>query len=171
MAQVVQVNPFDIDQYEYTIEGEANNFLFIYVHGRPLGWHFMQFMDTRAEAQVLAWRVVHVLGCFFHVRGPFIPNDSFEVVKHLLNCIRPRLLQILGLEFLIFAYHSIMGAFGHHGKIDAYEDIILPLIVQFEGQNEPKYRSGHSSICLRVTTLILWDTHFSTTEKLIKCFT
>ena len=136
MAQVVQVNPFDIDQYEYTIEGEANNFLFIYVHGRPLGWHFMQFMDTRAEAQVLAWRVVHVLGCFFHVRGPFIPNDSFEVVKRLLNCIRPRLLQTLGLEFWIFAYHSIVGAFGHHLRIDAYDDIILPLIVQFEGQSE-----------------------------------
>ena len=63
----------DENDFNMNVEGEVNNLLSIQVQDHPLGYHLMQFMETRAEAQKLAWNVVHVYLSVFHSpEGPFI---------------------------------------------------------------------------------------------------
>ena len=110
-----------------------NNLLSIQVQGRPLGYHLMQFMETRAEAQKLAWNVVHVYLTVFHSpEGPFIEPLAFEVIRHLLECIRPGLETTLGIEFWILFYHSVVGVFGHLSEGDSYKDVLAPLIAFYK---------------------------------------
>ena len=121
------------NNFSINVEGEVNNLLFRQVQDHPLGYHLMQFMETRAETQKLAWNFVHVYLTVFHSpEGPFIEPLSFEVIRHLLECIRPSLETTLGIEFWILFYHSVVGVFGHLSEGDSYKHVRGPLIAFYK---------------------------------------
>ena len=124
------------DDFQFREENELVNYLYLTIQNRPFGWYLMQLMDTRLNAQIIAWKIIHVMLSLFHKRGPFISNESHPVLLKLLDMTYPKLTTKLGIDFWIFSYHSIISSFGYLEESEFFKDAFEPLIIQLEELNE-----------------------------------